>query len=89
MPNGNSTSLRSPSWKKKKGEALRHCNAVIREVFNVEPDEVKMEVDRRRNDGYFSKEEGIKSDGDGAVGVVEQMRRSKIIGLQRKVPPLL
>jgi hypothetical protein len=74
---------------KKKGEALRHRNAVIREIFDAETDEVKATVEKRREEGGLSDDEDIEldddDDGDEAVDPNERLRRIKANGLHRKV----
>lgn len=77
----------NPHLEKKKGEALRHRNATIKEVFEIETDSVKAEVEKRREEGSFSDDEGIEEDGDGDEDVdpTEQRRRTRARGFQRKV----
>ena len=77
----------NPSMEKKKGETLKHRNAIIREIFNVETDEVKVAVEKRCEEGGLSNNEDIELDGDGndAVDANEQLRHIKANDLQRKV----
>ena len=70
---------------KTKGEALKHRNAVIKELFEDETDEVKAEVDRKREEGDFSEHEDINFNDAGTVDAVERRRRNRAFGVQRKV----
>jgi hypothetical protein len=76
---------RHPELKNKKGQVLKHRNAVIRELLNAETDEVKAEVRRRREEGDYSDDEDINPDDDNAVDAVEIQRRTRAYGFQRKV----
>lgn len=74
----------NPVLKNRRGEVLRHRNAVIREVFNAETDEIKEEVEKRREEGFFSEEE-IDPDDDDGIDSIERQRHAKALSLQRKV----
>lgn len=76
---------RYPDMDKKK-EALRFRNRITKECYDNETDEVKAEVDRRREEGIFSGDEDIElGDDDDDIGSVERQRIVKALFLQRKV----
>jgi hypothetical protein len=75
----------NPDLEKKKGEALRHRNAVVREVLNDETEEIKAEVEKRREEGILSEDEDIEPDHDDDIEAIERQRRNKALSLQRKV----
>jgi hypothetical protein len=62
----------NPALKRKRGEKLRHRNTVIREVFDVETDEVKEEVEKRRKEGIFSDDDIDDGDTVEMPGTEEQ-----------------
>ena len=76
----------NPDLERKKGEALRHRNATIKEIFDTETDSVKAEVEKRREEGSFSEDEAIEGDGDDDedVDAIERQRRTKAHDFQRK-----
>jgi hypothetical protein len=67
-----------------RGEALRLRNAVIKELFDAETEEVKADVKKKREEGSFS-DEDIESDDDGEVEAIELQRRNRARRYQRKV----
>ena len=73
--------------KNTKADSLNHRNAVIKAVFEAETDEVKVEVEKRREMGDFSEYEDIDSDGDGDDDAddVERQRRRKALSIKRNV----
>lgn len=75
---------KNPHLKSRNGEALRHRNCVLAELLNAETDEVKAEVERRREEGLFSEDEDVDHDDD-AVDGKERQRRATARGFHRKV----
>jgi hypothetical protein len=75
----------NPDVAGRKGESLRYRNAVIRDFFNAEPDDVKAEVEQKREEGLFSEDEDIESNDGFAVDAFEKQRRTKVLGFRRKV----
>jgi hypothetical protein len=82
------------SWKKhiarhpnrdSKGDVMKHRNAVVKALFEIETDEVKAEVLKRREEGDFSESEDMNFDDDDAVEAAERKRHSKASAVQRKV----
>jgi hypothetical protein len=65
----------------KKGSGIGHYNAAIRGLYDVETDEVKAEVERRRQEGIFSEDEDIETDDD--VEISEQRRRTRAVCLHK------
>jgi hypothetical protein len=65
----------------KKGSGIGHYNAAIRGLYDVETDEVKAEVERRRQEGIFSEDEDIETDDD--VEISEQRRRTRAVRLHK------
>jgi hypothetical protein len=76
---------RHPELKNKKGQVLKHHNAIIRELFNAETDEVKVEVWRRCKKGDYSDDEDINPDNDNAVDAIEIQCHTRAYSFQRKV----
>jgi hypothetical protein len=76
----------NPEMKSKKGERLRHRNVVLKELLDAETDDVKAEVERRREEGIMSGDEDLveseDDEGDG-LDTVEKERRTKASLLQR------
>jgi hypothetical protein len=78
----------NPEMKTKKGEQLRHRNEVLKELLEAETDDVKAEVEKRREEGITSDDELIESEDDGdndGIDAVEQERRAKAVAMHRKV----
>ena len=76
----------NPEMKSKKGERLRHRNVVLKELLDAETDDVKAEVERRREEGIMSDDEDlVESEDDEGDGLdpVEKERRAKALFLQR------
>jgi hypothetical protein len=69
----------------KRVEELKYRNAVLKELLDAEADDVKAEVEKKREDGIFSDDEGIESDGDDAVDTFERRRQAKVVNFHRKV----
>ena len=65
-----------------KGERLRHRNAVIKGLLDVETDEVKAEIAEKRESGYFSDEPDGNS--DDVADITERRRLRQVRGYQRK-----
>jgi len=65
----------------KKGSGIGHYNAAIRGLYNVETDEVKAEVERKRQEGIYSEDEDIKTDDD--VEISEQQCRTRAVRLHK------
>ena len=63
---------RSPDLAHKRGEALRFRNAVIKELYDGETDEVKEEVNCQHEEGNFSEDEDA---GDDDVAAAAEERR--------------
>jgi hypothetical protein len=76
---------RNPDLARKRGEALRFRNTVIKELYSAETDEVKEVVENRREEGYFSEAEDVEPDDGDAVEGAERRRRTKAYGYHRKV----
>lgn len=76
---------KNPAMKTKPGEYLRFRNLLLKQYFDLETDEVKVEVERRRQEGIFSEDEDIEPDDDDDVDATERQRRTKAFGYQRKV----
>lgn len=74
----------NPDLERKKGENFRHRNATLKKFFDVETDEVKAEVKKRREEGYFSEDEDIELDDD-IVEAIDRRRRTMVLGMKRQV----
>jgi len=61
---------------------LRHCNAVIHELFKLETDKVKVEVQKRREKGDFSDVEDINHDDD-SVEASEWHCQARALGFHK------
>ena len=75
----------NPSMKGVRGQVLKFRNAVIKELYDLETDEVKAEVERRCEEGGFTEDEDTDSNNDDGVVLSEQRHRAKARGYQRKV----
>jgi hypothetical protein len=76
----------NPSIEGVKGQALKFCNAVIKELYDLETDEVKAEVERRYEEGGFTNDEDAASNNDDGVVLSKWQHCAKACGYQRKVP---
>lgn len=79
-----------PKWEEylarnpdKQNEGLSYRNAAIKDIFDAETDEVKSEVEKRREEGILSEDEDIDPDDDDTVDAIERQRRSKAHAFQR------
>ena len=75
---------KNPELAQKKGQDLRYRNAAIKDFYKGETNEVKVEVDKRREDGDFSDNEDIELDDDD-IEAAEWQRRSRALAYQKKV----
>ena len=75
----------NPSIKGVRGQVLKFRNAVIKELYDLETDEVKAEVERRCEEGGFTEDEDTDSNNDDGVVLSERRHRAKARGYQRKV----
>jgi len=66
-------------------ESLRRRNLILKNLFDAETDEVKAEVEKKREDGLFSEDEDTEPDDDDLVDAIEQRRRAKALSFHRKV----
>jgi hypothetical protein len=80
-----------PEMQVKKGERLRHRNEVIKELLAAETDEVKAEVEQRREEGIDSDDErDVESEDDGEdISPEEKQRRAKALSFQRQASVLI
>ena len=74
----------NPDVEKTNGPNPGYRNAMIKELYNAETDNIKAEVQRRCVVGDFS-DEDIDTDNDDAVEAIEGWHRKKAQGYQRKV----
>jgi len=65
----------------KKGSGIGHYNAAIRGLYDVETNEVKAEVERKRQEGIFSEDEDIETDDD--VEISEQQCHTRAVRLHK------
>jgi hypothetical protein len=75
----------NPSMKGARGQALKFRNVVVKELYDLETDEVKAEVEKRCKEGDFTEDEDTQSNNDDGVVLSKQRRRAKARGYQRKV----
>jgi len=68
-----------------KQEALKFRNAAVKEFLDAETEEVKAEVERRREEGNFSDCDDIEFDDGNPEESVERQRLKKVLGFQKKV----
>ncbi len=68
-----------------RGQVLKFCNAVIKELYDLETDKVKAEVERRCEEGGFTEDEDTDSNNDDGVVLSEWWHHAKAHGYQRKV----
>src|SRR5258708_26201296 len=70
----------NPSMKGVRGQVLKFCNAVIKELYDLETDEVKADVERRCEKGGFAEDADTDSNNDDGVVLSEWRRRAKAHG---------
>jgi hypothetical protein len=73
----------NPDMERKKGEALRHRNAVTKELYDGETDEFKAAIEKKREEGDYERIE--PGPGGDAVEKIERQRCAKLVGIQKKV----
>lgn len=74
----------NPDASGKRGEQLRHRNKALKELLSTETDEVKEEVERRREEGIASDDEAPEPEGaDESIGAIEAQRRAKAFAFQK------
>ena len=74
----------NPDKTGKKMELSIH-NMVMKECLDAETDEIKAEVERKREQGYYSEDEDIDLSNEEGVEQVEQQRRTRARGFQKYV----
>src|SRR5260370_23124396 len=74
----------NPSMKGVRGQVLKFRNAVIKELYNLETDKVKAEVERRCEEGGFTEDKDTDSNNDDGVVLSEWWHHAKACAYQRK-----
>lgn len=75
-----------PDASGRKGERLRHRNKLVSELFRAETEEVKQDVEQRREEGIASGDDTPEPEGHGdgeSTNNTEKQRRAKAYALQR------